>query len=481
MNMSTAEVGAWQGAIKQVGGSSESAVGALAGLSGEMNRFMLTGQSSMLPVLSRLGISLFDQNRNLKTAGQLWLDIAKAVEGMDPAKATAFLSMIPGANNDMVNLLLKGPRAVEAYLEAARKAGTASKESGDQAEVFQRSLGRLGDAATNAGRAVMAYLYPSLTWLADKLRELIQLNPTAAGVIGTLGALFGIRAAWRGARGLLTRGGAAAAAAEGAGAAAGAAGASGAGVAAGTAAGATARGLGRRILGRTLGPLGFLLDSEEANATEASRPYDPVTNPGGRMPVVTSPPIAPAPGLAVKPGSGIVSPAMRRVSDVLAGVPEVKQATSYNDPFHAFLGRDSAHSAGRAVDVTIKDPNRSAEVAQKIREALAAQGINATVLDEYRNPSRGATGGHIHVGIDAPTALGLAGGAPRLGAPAAAAIAPGNVDNSNSRSSTSTVTTTIGKVEVNAPQARDGEAVARSIAPALKRTLDASVFNSGAN
>jgi hypothetical protein len=95
MNMSAQDVSIWQGAVKQAGGTAEDANSALAGLSGEMNRFMLTGQSSMLPVLSPARREPEDSNRDLKTSGQLWLDIADAIQGMDTAKATAFLADDP--------------------------------------------------------------------------------------------------------------------------------------------------------------------------------------------------------------------------------------------------------------------------------------------------------------------------------------------------------------------------------------------------
>lgn len=173
MNMSASDVGVWQGAIKQAGGSTEGANAALAGLSGEMNRFMLTGQSAMLPVLSRLGISLLDQNRNLKTSGQLWLDIAESIQGMDTAKATAFLSMIPGATQDMINFALLGPSKMREYLEAARQAGTTTKESAEEAIKYQRALALLDQSATNLGRTLVTNLAPALIATLDAMRKFI--------------------------------------------------------------------------------------------------------------------------------------------------------------------------------------------------------------------------------------------------------------------------------------------------------------------
>jgi hypothetical protein len=174
MGMATADVSVWQGAIRQAGGTAEGANAALQGLSGEMSRFQLTGQSQMLPILSRLGVSLYDQNRNLKTSGQLWLDLAEAVQGLDPRQATAFLQMIPGANQDMINFALLGRHAMEGYLTASRQAGAATEQSARQAQEYRRQLDLLDQSATSVGRTMFNIVAPSLTSVFNGISRLIQ-------------------------------------------------------------------------------------------------------------------------------------------------------------------------------------------------------------------------------------------------------------------------------------------------------------------
>ena len=178
LGMSGGDVANWAAAIREVGGTTESAVGALQGLSGEMNRFQLTGQSAMLPVLSRLGVSLYDQNRNLKTSGELWLDLASAVEGMDPRQATAFLSMIPGANQDMINLALTGRRAMEAALAANRAAAPTPEqiEAGKQAV---KNMADLDTAAKGLGNSLANLVAPAITVVMGKLAELFNVWNTS--------------------------------------------------------------------------------------------------------------------------------------------------------------------------------------------------------------------------------------------------------------------------------------------------------------
>lgn len=89
----------------------------------------------------------------------------------------------------------------------------------------------------------------------------------------------------------------------------------------------------------------------------------------------------------------------------LAGVIQDKfqitRFTAFNDSYHK--GTSSQHAKGLALDFTLQNPDTSAKVTNDIRAMLAKNGINAQVLDEYKNPSRRATGGHIHVGFRSKT------------------------------------------------------------------------------
>ena len=181
MNMATRELSAWQGVFQQNGASAESATASLGGLTAEMNRFMLTGQASFLPVLNRLGIGLFDGNKQLKTAGQLMLELSDAVKGMDPARAAAFLNMIPGMNPETINLLLQGRGAIEKYLAAAKAAGGTTDESAASAMRYQRSIALLDRSMISLGRTLTVLVAPALVAVADSLTKLFSGWATKPG------------------------------------------------------------------------------------------------------------------------------------------------------------------------------------------------------------------------------------------------------------------------------------------------------------
>jgi hypothetical protein len=81
--------------------------------------------------------------------------------------------------------------------------------------------------------------------------------------------------------------------------------------------------------------------------------------------------------------------------------------SAFNDSYHR--GPNSLHSKGKALDFTIADPSKSAEIASIVK---GIPGISK-VIDEYLNPSAHATGKHIHAEISAANGAILSG--PRSG------------------------------------------------------------------
>lgn len=85
-----------------------------------------------------------------------------------------------------------------------------------------------------------------------------------------------------------------------------------------------------------------------------------------------------------------------------------KYFTAFDDAYHRSAGYQakkraagksiySPHNAGRALDFTLKDPTKSAQASQQVKDILAQAGVQGRVIDEYKIKTAGGTGGHIHV------------------------------------------------------------------------------------
>jgi hypothetical protein len=90
--------------------------------------------------------------------------------------------------------------------------------------------------------------------------------------------------------------------------------------------------------------------------------------------------------------------ALQAQSDSIPG--GVERFTAFNDDYHTKANPNSMHTKGLALDMTIKDKEKSEESAEKIKEHLKQSGLSDSqfkVIDEYKNPSSKSTGGHIHI------------------------------------------------------------------------------------
>ena len=91
----------------------------------------------------------------------------------------------------------------------------------------------------------------------------------------------------------------------------------------------------------------------------------------------------------------------RTIQDKLGG--DLRYFSAFNDTYDR--GGGSLHGQGRAMDFTLTDDSKAAAVAAMV---ASIPGISK-VINEYANPSRSATGGHIHAEISAAAGAILSG------------------------------------------------------------------------
>ncbi|MCC8963777.1 hypothetical protein H8A95_16015 [Bradyrhizobium sp. Pear76] len=172
MNMSAREIAAWQGAARAAGGTGEGVTGTLQAMTQDMNRFMLTGQGTLAQMLRPLGIGLFDVNGRLKTAGELMEELAAAAQHMDPARFSAFFGMLPGANQESLNLLINGRDELRRILEAQRQLNNVTPESIRLAKQYQEVTVELDTSMTSFGRNLAVLVLPAITSVTGALGQL---------------------------------------------------------------------------------------------------------------------------------------------------------------------------------------------------------------------------------------------------------------------------------------------------------------------
>lgn len=71
--------------------------------------------------------------------------------------------------------------------------------------------------------------------------------------------------------------------------------------------------------------------------------------------------------------------------------------TALNDSYHK--GTNSKHAIGQAFDFTVKDQSEAEASIKRLQDVAKKYGFTINTINEYANPSSGATGGHIHVSV----------------------------------------------------------------------------------
>jgi muramidase (phage lysozyme) len=175
-NMTERELSTWQGVFEQIGGTAESAAGAIQGITNAVHGGLITGE---IPLFARYIGGLFDPvTHKVKNAGQVIKELSEFVKksGMDGATAAAFLSAaVPGMNQDLINLILEGPAAIDKYTAAAERAGGVTKKSAEEAKKYQQELALLDRSATSLGRNIFTFMAPALIAITKSFADLFAL------------------------------------------------------------------------------------------------------------------------------------------------------------------------------------------------------------------------------------------------------------------------------------------------------------------
>jgi hypothetical protein len=140
---SAAGLSRWQGAVRQSGGSAESLMATVQGLSQQFTQLKETGDAPIRMLLNQLGVSAADAAGKAKPILTLLTDIGDALEGKGWAESDKFNKLMAGGIDEgTANLLLKGAAernrllaSQKEYSEADAKAAREAQERWEGAKL----------------------------------------------------------------------------------------------------------------------------------------------------------------------------------------------------------------------------------------------------------------------------------------------------------------------------------------------------------
>lgn len=163
----------WAGAVRQSGGTTESFLGTMQGLSQSLTELKLTGNTGILPYLQALGVSVSDTNGKARPLEQILGDIGDKLNKL-PNRSDAFnIGRNLGIDDGTINLLLKGRSEVEKLL-ASQKAY--SNEDAESARKAQERWEGVQLRIERITQKLVIDLIPAFERLSDKMEELANTS-----------------------------------------------------------------------------------------------------------------------------------------------------------------------------------------------------------------------------------------------------------------------------------------------------------------
>ena len=203
LNRSVSDIFAWSNAAELAGGSAEGLQGTMDMLSKSQTELQLTGQSSLIPYFSALGVSLADAQGKARPVNDLLLELADRFSRMDRTTANNMGRMM-GIDQGTMNLLLKGRGEVELLIKRQKEYGAVTKQQAEEASRLKRAMVESRQSFEAFGRELLSAATPALekmfaifadfgAWMRDN-KEFVQtfLTIIAVGLAGIAAATIPI-------------------------------------------------------------------------------------------------------------------------------------------------------------------------------------------------------------------------------------------------------------------------------------------------
>ena len=176
LGMSSGEVKAWQGAAAAMGGSAQGMAGDMKALNSSMNDFVMTGESSMLPMFNTLGVSMVDAQGKVRDTNEVLLDVADSFSKMDREQA-ALMGQKMGFDEGTINTLLQGRDAMQEMVNYHKQMYTSNKQEMEASRKLSENQAKMSahwdSMKLMMGNAIIPLLV-KLSGIALKFFEFLQ-------------------------------------------------------------------------------------------------------------------------------------------------------------------------------------------------------------------------------------------------------------------------------------------------------------------
>lgn len=194
IGVSSEELGAWEGAVRAMGGDANAAGASMQNLMLNLQEFALTGHSQVVPFFRAMGIQLADAQGHARSVSDIMTDLNRWAQTVSPQQAN-FMFRALGLDQDTINLLERTPAEFDRYMNAVKAAGVPTKEQTKAMQDLLSSFSYLGQAMETTGREVLTQWAPDIIHATDATTKWLEANKnTAHEILEITAALVGLMA-----------------------------------------------------------------------------------------------------------------------------------------------------------------------------------------------------------------------------------------------------------------------------------------------
>lgn len=185
LGMSSQSIKNWQGAAGAMGGSAQGMTESIKSLNMGMNDFVTMGDTSLLPFMNAIGVSMVDTQGKLRKTDDVMLDLADSFSKMDREQAFSIASKM-GIDEGTFNTLVQGRKEMEKMLEYQSKMYKSSEEELKASRQLAQNRALLGQhwesLKTMMANAIIP-LFVKLSEVALGIFEFLQENQQAVQAV----------------------------------------------------------------------------------------------------------------------------------------------------------------------------------------------------------------------------------------------------------------------------------------------------------
>lgn len=187
LGVATEELGAWEGAIKRVGGQASDIDQTFRTLTSAFQNYRLTGTTGNDADFQGLGVQLAD----LQSPQTALMKIADARDRMSQVEFGARLGRI-GLSESTITLLSRGRQGVAALVDEQRKIAPITERDAKAAQEFESQLAKLSSIIRGIARPQLTGLVEELSAFLDKGEATGAVVPIMTGVLGAVAIAAGV-------------------------------------------------------------------------------------------------------------------------------------------------------------------------------------------------------------------------------------------------------------------------------------------------